>query len=165
MSANKQRDYKAEFVKFVLEQFALKPKIPTTILIKKFKQKVKPPNRWSNFPNNFELEEIVRTDIIPMVSLAIQNADTLHDSLKAFINKEWEPTNFLEQKIEFMEKFLSEAMKAAQDGKLELAESKIKLLQPQLSEIKASPRCESIKQTLEMLYDLIESKRQLQSKQ
>lgn len=163
MSTHTQRDYKTEFKKFVLEQLALKPKIPITILIKKFKQKTKP-SRWSNFPNNYEFEEITRTDIVPMVSLAIQNADILHDSLKAFINKEWQPTNFLEQKIEFMEKFLSEAMKAVQDEKFELAESKIKLLEPSLSEIKSSPKYEPIKQTIEMLYDLIESKRQLQVK-
>jgi len=158
--SNAKRDYKAEFVRFVLEQLAIKPKVPTTILIKRFKQKTKP-DRYSHFPNNFELEEVIRTDIIPMLSLAIQNADTLHASLKAFINKEWEPTNFLEQKIEFMERFLGEAMKAVHEGKLELAESKIKLLEPQLPEIKSSPRYEPLKQSLEMLYDLIESKRQL----
>jgi len=158
MSANTQRDYKAEFKKFVLEQFALKPKIPITIIIKKFKQKTKP-SHYSHFPNNFELEEIIRTDIVPMVSLAIQNADILHDSLKAFINKEWQPQNFLEQKVEFIDRFLSEAMKATQDGKFEVAESKIKLLEPILSEIKTTTRYESIKQIIEMLYDLIESKR------
>jgi hypothetical protein len=154
---------KKNFIQYTLQTIALKPKLPTTLLIKRFREKCRMKNKYK-VPNAYELDEIIKNDITPMVSLAIQNADALHEIVKKRIEVECQPTNFLEQKTEFMEKFLGEAMKLVQDGKFELAENKITLLEPLLSEIKGSKRYEVVKQTIDMLDDLIESKRQLQVK-
>ena len=154
---------KEDFIQYVLQTIALKPKLPVTLLIKRFREKCRMKNKYK-VPNAYELDEIIKNDITPMVSLALQNADALHEIVKKRIEVECQPTNFVEQKVEFMEKFLGEAMKLVQDSKFELAENKIKLLEPLLSEIKGSKRYEVVKQTIDMLDDLIESKRQLQVK-
>lgn len=151
---SEKRDYKKEFVDFVLQELSVKPKVPTNQLIHKFRQKVRP-SRYSRFPNNFELEQIMRMDIMPMLQLAIRSASILNESLKAFVDKEWQPSNFLEQKVEFIEQFLQEIMRAIKDNKYDIASSKLEIIRPIIPEVKSTNRYRSIQDTMIFLDDMV----------